>query len=111
MTKEKSFKKGEILFKEGESSYEMYLILKGRVKIIKNNVVLAELRSGDFVGEMGVLDRRPRSATAEAIEETIVQVLDAETLRKKMEEEPLIGALILTLVKRLRETDRRISQQ
>lgn len=111
MTKEKSFKKGEIIFKEGDPSYEMYLILRGRVKITKNNVVLAELKSGDFVGEMGVLDRRPRSATAEAIEETIVQILDAETLRKKMEEEPLIGALILTLVKRLRETDRRISQQ
>ncbi len=110
MMKEKSFKKGEILFREGDPSYEMYLILRGRVRITKNNIVLAELKSGDFVGEMGVIDKRPRSATAEAIEETIVQVLDAETLRKKMEEEPLIGALILTLVRRLRETDRRLSQ-
>uniref|UniRef100_A0A7C4YHL4 Cyclic nucleotide-binding domain-containing protein n=1 Tax=candidate division WOR-3 bacterium TaxID=2052148 RepID=A0A7C4YHL4_UNCW3 len=108
MIRERIFKKGEFIFKEGESSYEMYLILKGRVKITKNNVVLNELKSGDFVGEMGVLDRRPRSATAEAIEDTVVQVLDSETLRKKMEEDPLIGALILTLVKRLRETDRRL---
>jgi len=101
-------KVGEVLFEEGDISKEMFLIREGRLRIKKKGKWVADLKVGDFVGEMGVIDRKPRSATAKAIEDTVVSVLDSDKLQKRFEEEPLIGLLIKALIRRLRETDRRL---
>lgn len=108
MNRTRTFKAGENLFEEGELSKSMFLIQKGRVRIKKKGKWVADLKAGDFVGEMGVLTRRPRSATAVAIEDTRVSILDKEKLEEKFNQEPMIGTLVKTLVKRLRETDRRL---
>lgn len=108
MSRTRRFKVGEILFKEGDLPDEMFLIRQGRVRIKKKGKWVADLKVGDFVGEMGVLDKKPRSATVVALEDTVVSVLDAKNLEEKIEEEPMIGILIRSLIKRLRETDRRL---
>jgi len=107
---EKVFEKGEVLFKEGDPPTEMYLIKSGSVEVFKGKgdtkKVLGVLSKGEFLGEMGVLDGRPRSATAVALERTSVMVMDEKSFRKVIEEDPMIGSLIITLIKRLRSADK-----
>ncbi|MDR0663046.1 MAG: cyclic nucleotide-binding domain-containing protein [Spirochaetaceae bacterium] len=61
------------IFFEGEPSTGMFIIRKGSIKIIKivddKEVTLAVLKSGDIMGEMGLIDSKPRSATAIACED------------------------------------------
>ena len=63
------FPKGHVLFNEGDEGEDMYIIQSGRVAIKKNvphgETILAMLEKGDFFGEMAILERMPRSATAE----------------------------------------------
>ena len=68
------YKKGEIIFREGDPGHSMYDINWGTVGIFTGYGTpeerkLAELRSEDVFGEMGILDQAPRSATAVALED------------------------------------------
>lgn len=69
---------GECLFAEGEAGDCLYILVSGKVAISRSqqgkNQLLAELESGQPVGEMALLDEQPRSATATLLE-------DAELLR------------------------------
>ena len=65
-----TLKKGEDLFFEGDTPNAMYVIKKGRLAITKKkgntNITLAELKTGDLLGEMAFFDKSPRSAGAMA---------------------------------------------
>ena len=67
----KEFKKGDVLFREGEPGREMYVIQAGRVNITKKvretEKILATLGAGEFFGEMAILNNKPRSAGAAMI--------------------------------------------
>ena len=75
--------KGAILFRDGDSSKEMYVIHSGRVKITKQvddvEKTLAVLNQGDFFGEMATLLDKPRSATAAVVEDSLLIVMDPQT--------------------------------
>jgi hypothetical protein len=66
------FDNGQVLFHEGDDGDDMYIIQSGRVAIKKKvkdgDTTLAVLEKGDFFGEMAILERMPRSATAEVVE-------------------------------------------
>jgi CRP-like cAMP-binding protein len=68
------------------------------------------LKEGDFLGEMGVIDGSPRSATASAITETVLITLNTDEFKKEIEEDPMIGALVFTLIKRLRKTSEKLAE-
>lgn len=108
MNKTRHFKIGEVLIAEGDIPKEMFLIRKGRVRIKKKGKWVTDLKTGEFLGEMGALDKRPRSATAIAIEDTTVSVLEVDELEKKLQKDPMLYHLVKSLIKRLRETDRRL---
>ena len=63
------FEQGHVLFHEGDEGEDMYIIQSGSVAIKKRvkdgETTLAVLEKGDFFGEMAILERLPRSATAE----------------------------------------------
>ena len=68
------FKKGDVIFRQGDYSEVMYDIAKGKVGIFADYETetvqqLAELKAGDFLGEMGMIEVYPRSATAVALED------------------------------------------
>jgi CRP/FNR family cyclic AMP-dependent transcriptional regulator len=76
------------IFREGEDGAEMYVITQGRVEIRKSTgpssaKTLTTLQAGDIFGEMAIIDRKPRSATAVAVEPTKVLVLN-DTLFDRM---------------------------
>jgi CRP-like cAMP-binding protein len=72
-----------VLFQEGDVGDNMYIIQTGRVKISKRirgvEKTLATLEKGEFLGEMAILNDKPRSATAETLDECEMLVIDRKT--------------------------------
>lgn len=90
------------------------MVKSGRIEIFVNEgddkKKLAVVTEGEFIGEMAIIDGRPRSASAAAAEDTTVIMLDRNSLMKQIEEDPMLGALITTLVRRLRDMDRKAAR-
>jgi CRP/FNR family transcriptional regulator, cyclic AMP receptor protein len=59
---ETSIADGQILMKEGDYSTELIAIEEGSADVIQNGKKVASLKEGDLIGEMGLLERRPRNA-------------------------------------------------
>ena len=76
----KEFKQGEVIFRQGDPGDSMYDIFSGRVGVYAaygtpNEKLLTELKANEFFGEMGLLEKAPRSATVVALEDTAVYVI------------------------------------
>lgn len=100
------------LFMEGDPGDRMFIIRRGRIRIMKREgsqmATLAELGPGSILGEMSLLDRQPRSATAKTLETTELLVIDQNMLEKTYEAlPPWLTSIIRMLVQRLRETTAR----
>lgn len=108
------FPAGKVLFLEGDAGEDMYIIQSGRVAIKKRtganrDVTLAQLEKGDFFGEMAVLERMPRSATAEMIEEGDLIVISGDTFGDMIKSNPEIAFRMLRKYSiRLREMVKQI---
>lgn len=79
----KHYKAGEIIVKEGDNSSQLFLIVKGSVKIVKNyqkedEKAIAILSDDQIFGEMSYFDDMPRSASVVAAVDTDLLVLDKE---------------------------------
>jgi CRP-like cAMP-binding protein len=86
----RSYKDGEVLFREGDAGDELFVIGGGEVEIRKESgsgesITLAHLGPGDFFGEMGFVDRKPRSAAAVSCSPLLVHVLPAGSLERAVE--------------------------
>ena len=81
-----TYRKGDVIFNEGDMGDTMYIIQSGVVEIshIKdgNRNVLAILEKGNFFGEMALIDSRTRSATATSISRSRLLLLARDTLKE-----------------------------
>ncbi|MCK4322795.1 cyclic nucleotide-binding domain-containing protein [candidate division WOR-3 bacterium] len=107
---EKTLGAEETLFREGDEGDQMYLIKSGKIRIVKEmskgeEKTLAVLEAGAFFGEMAVLDKRPRSASAIAETDTELIIVNRDVFLRKINENPFIKYVISTLTERLRKTD------
>ena len=91
----RKMKKGEVIFKEGDLELCMYNIASGSVGIYANygkedEKLLVELKADEkaFLGEMGMIDESPRSATAVALEDTEVAVISSENFADYFKDHP-----------------------
>ncbi|HYA85976.1 MAG TPA: Crp/Fnr family transcriptional regulator [Nitrospirota bacterium] len=99
-----------VLFHEGDAGENMYIIQSGRVKISKRirgvEKTLATLAKGEFLGEMAILNDKPRSATAETLEDCDMLVIDRKTFETLIRGNAEIAVrFIKRLADRLRETN------
>jgi CRP-like cAMP-binding protein len=62
----RSFKAGDVIFREGDEAKELFVIRSGKVRIQIGNRTVAELSADSIFGEMALIDSEPRSATAVA---------------------------------------------
>lgn len=109
------FKRGEILVEQGKKTDALYIILTGRTRVLMTDakgreVILATLTSGDYVGEMSLIDNAPHSATVVADQQVDVLVLGRESfLRCLGENMEMAHAVMRVLVQRLRKASENIS--
>jgi len=101
---------GEVLFREGESGVEMFVIQNGLVRISKRVAgeerPLATLGRGEFIGEMAILNERPRTATATVLQDARLLVIGAKTLELMLANNSEIALrLIKKLATRLASAD------
>jgi CRP-like cAMP-binding protein len=106
----REFGAGEVLFREGESGEVMFVIQSGAVRITKevggDDKVLAVLGPGEFLGELAILNGKPRTATATVVESARCLVIDARTLEAMVARNAEIALrLIKKLAKRLDSAD------
>jgi CRP-like cAMP-binding protein len=109
----KRFPKGTVLFNEGDQGEEMYIIRSGQVAIKKRvphgEIVLALLEKGDFFGEMALLERIPRTAGAEVVEDGDLIVIGSDLFGDMVKNNPEIAVRMLRKYSlRLRETTKQI---
>ena len=107
------FQPGQVIFREGESSQEAYRILRGRVEISiladGKPVILAQLGEGDIFGEMAMVDERPRSASAQALEVTECEVLTPENFNESVLSRPeVLIPYMASFFERLRTANDRL---
>jgi CRP-like cAMP-binding protein len=98
----RDFAEGEVLFQEGDAGDEMFVVQSGKVKISKRvgqrERSLAMLGPGDFVGEMAILNGKPRTATATMVEAGHCLIISAKTLESMVARN---GEIALRLIKKL----------
>jgi len=108
-------KKGELIFKEGESSRSMYLIQRGVLRLFKkkgsSDIELATAQAGQIVGELAFLDGNPRSASGEALTDIDLVEISGETFQHTLTSMPeWVKILLKTVVGRLRGASNRIRE-
>ena len=74
-----TLKAGDVLFEEGEPGDTMYIIARGEVEIYQGAHKIAVSRTGDPIGEIALLDDKPRTASARAVTDTDLLAIDSNS--------------------------------
>lgn len=103
---EKVYTKNATLFVEGMTGEILYVIRKGAVNITKKGkgteeIVLATLKEGEFLGEMSLIDNRPRTATARVAEDSTLLVMTKKAFTTLLEKHPDVAQKILLVFLRI----------
>ena len=94
---ERNYLKDEVVFDEGEQGEALYLVLEGQVLICRqgqNDQPIATLGTGQFFGELALLDDAPRSAQARASDDCTLLVLFRGDFQGLMQSHGLIASKI-----------------
>jgi CRP/FNR family cyclic AMP-dependent transcriptional regulator len=111
----KNFATGELVFRQGDPSDYVILVRSGSVEVLRElgeaTILLGTAAAGEFVGEMGVLDEQPRSATVRAAEALEVELIDRSAFLKRVSGEPALAhKLLLRMSARLRDVEDRLTE-
>jgi CRP/FNR family transcriptional regulator len=121
----RQFPKRDLLFREGESSGNLYIVVEGLLGVRKHIIdkkednipllpVIAELGPGEIVGEFSFFDGSPRSAEVFSMADTWTLILDPEAFHQFSDRFPQIAQkitvnLVKILIARMRKTNERLS--
>jgi CRP/FNR family transcriptional regulator len=106
----RKYKKKEIIFHQGDDSHVLYVIMKGKVRIFSispagNETSYRIFTPHDVIGEFAAIDGRPRSTTAQAMEDCILLEIEHRQFKQSIYEMPdLAMGLIKILIEKLRFT-------
>ena len=106
----KRFEQDEVLFRQGDPSDFAILIHSGSADVLRDAgdeaIVLGSVHAGEFVGEMGVLEGRPRSATVRAAAPVEAEVIERQAFLDRVSDEPeLARKLLVRMSVRLRDVE------
>ena len=93
---------GTLVCRKGESAKELYVIVQGTAKVVRDDQYLDELGPGDFFGEMGVVDDAPRNANVIATTPMTLMVLNGPVLREPEREHPGLASRINATIEQRR---------
>jgi CRP-like cAMP-binding protein len=93
---------GQVLTTEGQPGFEFFIVLEGEVEVRQGDRVIATRRSGEYVGEIALLGRRPRIATVVATTPVSLEVLSRREFVSLLAQAPeLSEQLLATMAQRL----------
>lgn len=106
------YEKSQVIVREGDVDTTFFILLYGRVRVIKNNRKIADLVKGACFGEMGAINKTPRTAHVIAKEPCLVLKLDLKVLERESPDlrVKFYHVFIQTLVQRLEETTKQLSR-
>ena len=105
-----SLETDDVIFQEGEPGKSLFVIITGKVNILNDNQIIANLEKGNCIGEMSILDQAPRSADAIAAEESILLQIDQDGFFELMAGNPdIMKEIIKMLTKRLRKMNKKLT--
>jgi CRP/FNR family transcriptional regulator, cyclic AMP receptor protein len=97
---------GSVLTRQGASGGIAYILASGQAEVLRGGQRLALLGPGDVVGELSLIDGKPRSATVKAVTDLEVLEIDARDLTRLLHKAPAVTLrLLAALADRLRQTD------
>ena len=111
------FEPHRVIFREGDASDTCYVVQSGHARAVREHgdgrsITLAHFGPGDIFGELAMFDDERRSATVEAIEDvTAIAILGADMRRLLREHADISYKLVISLGRRLRETNERLARQ
>ena len=101
---------GHVVFNEGDLGQHMYAIVEGSVEIREGDILLDTLGAGDYFGEMALIDKSPRSATAIAKTETKLAEVDLTGFQRLVAQTPYFALDVMsTMAERIRRANARIA--
>jgi hypothetical protein len=114
VTEVKEFSPGQEIIKEGAPGEELFIVLRGKVRLHKNGAFITTLAAGSHMGEMALVDRGPRSVSATAEERSRVLSLRRREFYQIIRKDPqlsvkLLWSFVQVLADRLRKTTEDLS--
>lgn len=111
----KTYSDGKIIVRQGEVGDRMFVIQSGRVRVTRavdgREIVLAELKEGDFFGEMAIIDREERSATVSAVGDVRLLSIDKKNFLRRIHDDPSLAYRVLQrMSQKIRELDAELTQ-
>ena len=113
LAQEESFSDGVTLVREGDIGDVMFIIVSGEVRVLINKgrkeVELARRKAGEYVGEMALISKEPRSATVTAVGDVHALCIDQKSFESLLRDRPDVSlAVIQVLCERLKEADTKL---
>jgi len=106
LAREVSFKAGEIFMLEGEIGDEFYVLLDGTVRIDRGDRTIRSMTAGGFLGEIALLEKRPRSATATAVSDVTALELRHHEFERLLDTMPSVHQRVRSAIERRERRDR-----
>lgn len=108
----KLYQDGEVVTRQGDLGDCMFVVQRGRVEIVRerpdgSETRLGVIEEGDLFGEMAIIEKQRRSATARAVGETRVLTVDRRTFLRRVKEDPTLALQVLkSLSQRVRHMNK-----
>lgn len=101
-----AFVAGQAIFREGEPGEVLYIVVEGQVEVLLEHQKLETLGPGDILGEMALIEDRPRSATAIARTDCLLTPITRQHFLTLIQRTPLFAIRVMrVLAHRLRCTN------
>jgi CRP/FNR family cyclic AMP-dependent transcriptional regulator len=101
---EVAFKAGEVLMVEGEAGDAFYVIVEGTIRVEQGDRTVRSLTAGGFLGEIALVEQRPRSATATCVTDARLLEVRAHEFDRLLDALPAVHQRIRTTIDRRTRT-------
>ncbi len=109
---EVNLRENDVLFREGSMGDDMFILLEGSLKVYKESRFITLIRPVDYIGEMAIIERKPRSATVQAIKPSILLKITMEQFQEYLSQQPeSLVSLMRTLSQRIRRNTEIIAEE
>jgi CRP-like cAMP-binding protein len=106
LAREEHRKAGDVVMLEGEPADEMYVIVEGTIRVERGGRTVRSMTPGGFLGEIALVERRPRSATATAESDLTLLVLRQHELDRLMDTMPAVRRRVRAAIDRRERGER-----